>query len=58
MTDEQRLRHKEAKKKYKPKVKRFSVDFYPTETDLLAQIQKQPNKQGYIKNLIRKDMRA
>ena len=47
---------KKAKKKYKAKVKRFSVDFYPTEADLYEHIQKQPQKQTYIKNLIRADM--
>lgn len=56
MTEEQRAKHRVAKKKYKAKVRRFSVDFYPTEYDLLAQIEKQPNKQGYIKELIRKDI--
>lgn len=45
-----------AKKKYKPNVKRFSVDFYPTESDLIEHLAKQENKQGYIKELIRKDM--
>ena len=48
---------RKAKKKYKAKVKRFSLDFYPTEADLLAQIEKQTNKQGYIKRLIGEDMK-
>ena len=48
---------KRAKKKYKEKVKRFSVDFYPTEAELYEHIQKQPQKQTYIKNLIREDMK-
>lgn len=47
---------KKAKKKYKAKVKRISVDFYPTEADLIAHIEKQPQKQTYIKNLIRADI--
>lgn len=47
---------KKAKKKYKAKVKRFSVDFYHTEAELYEHIQKQPQKQTYIKNLIRADM--
>ena len=47
---------KKAKKKYLGKGKRLTVDFYPTEADLIAQIEKQPQKQTYIKNLIRKDM--
>lgn len=52
MTDAQ----KRAKAKYQAKVKRFTVDFYPSEADLIAQIEKQPNKQGYIKSLIRADI--
>lgn len=48
---------KKAKQKYQSKVKRFTVDFYPTETDLFEQLQKQPQKQTYIKNLIRADIK-
>ena len=47
---------KKAKKKYRDKGKRLTVDFYPSEADLIEQIEKQPNKQGYIKGLIRADM--
>lgn len=47
---------KKAKQKYQSKVKRFTVDFYPTEADLFEQLQKQPQKQTYIKNLIRADI--
>lgn len=47
---------KKAKKKYLDKGKRMTVDFYPSEADLIEQIDKQPNKQGYIKNLIRSDI--
>lgn len=47
---------KKALDKYKAKVKRFTVDFTPTESDLWEHVQKQPNKQGYIKALIRADM--
>lgn len=42
--------------KYKEKVKRLTLDFAPTEADLYEHIQAQPNKQGYIKALIRADM--
>lgn len=42
--------------KYKEKVKRMTLDFAPTESDLYDHIQQQPNKQGYIKALIRADM--
>ena len=47
---------KNAKKKYRDQGKRLTVDFYPSETDLIEQIEKQPNKQGYIKSLIRADI--
>lgn len=47
---------RKAKNKYRDKGKRLTVDFYPSEADLIEQIEKQPNKQGYIKNLIREDM--
>ena len=47
---------KKAKKKYKSKVKTITVSFYPTEAALVQQVERQPNKQGYIKNLIRADM--
>lgn len=43
--------------KYKQKVKRMTLDFAPTEFDLLDHINSQPNKQGYIKSLIRADMK-
>ena len=46
-----------AAQKYKrEKTKRITVDFYPAESDLWEHIQQQPNKQGYIKGLIRADM--
>lgn len=48
---------RKANKKYKAaKVKRVMVEFYPTDADLLEQIEKQPQKQTYIKNLIRADI--
>lgn len=53
MTSEAQLK---AVKKYKEKVKRTTVDFHPTESDLWEHLQEQPNKQGYIKKLIREDM--
>ena len=53
MTSEAQMK---AVKKYKEKVKRLTVDFYPTEADLYEHLQNQPNKQGYIKNLIRADI--
>lgn len=47
---------KKAKKKYRDKGKRLYIDLYPSETDLIEQVEKQPNKQGYIKGLIRDDI--
>lgn len=41
---------------YKKKVKRITIDFAPTETDMWEHIQSQEKKQTYIKNLIRADM--
>lgn len=48
---------RKAKNKYRAKCKRLTIDFYPSEADLIAQVEKQPQKQTYIKNLIREDMR-
>ena len=47
-----------ALKKYKANVKRFTVDFTPSEIDLFEHIQSFPKgtKQTYIKDLIRADM--
>lgn len=47
---------KKAAKKYKQKVKRFTVDFYPTEDEMWEHLQAQSKKQTYIKALIRADM--
>lgn len=48
---------KKAVRKYKEKVKRISVEFFPTENVLWEHLQSQPKKQTYIKNLIREDMK-
>lgn len=47
---------KKARNKYNAKRQRLYLDFYPTETELWEHINKQENKQGYIKDLIRKDI--
>ena len=47
---------KRANAKYAKKVKQQLVKFYPTESDLWDYLQAQPNKMGYIKELIRADM--
>ena len=49
---------KKARDKYNAKRQRLTIDFYPTESDLWEHINKQENKAGYIKDLIRKDMNA
>lgn len=48
---------KQARKKYRGKGNRMTIDFYPTEIDLWEHIQNQPKKQTYIKQLIRDDMK-
>lgn len=52
-TSEAQLR---AVKKYKEKVKRITVDFYPADEEMWQHIQSQEKKQTYIKDLIRADM--
>ena len=47
---------KNAKKKYRDKGQRLTMDFYPSEAELWEHILKQPKKQTYIKDLIRADM--
>lgn len=47
---------KKAKKKYQNKGKRIYIEFYPTEAELIEHLEKQPNRQGYIKGLIRADL--
>ena len=46
-----------AVQKYMKKANRMTMNFYPTEESLWNHIQQQPNKQGYIKDLIRADMK-
>ena len=47
---------KKAKAKYNQKVSKITIEFYPTDAELLAKVNEQPSKQGYIKELIRKDL--
>lgn len=54
LTSEAQLR---AVKKYKEKVKRITIEFYPTDDEMWEHIQNQPKKQAYIKDLIREDMK-
>lgn len=48
---------KRAKAKYNEKVTKIAIEFYPQDAELLQKVNSQPNKQGYIKELIRKDIR-
>ena len=48
---------KRAKKKYYEKLTRVVIEFYPDDSDILKKVQEQPNKQRYIKDLIRKDLK-
>lgn len=45
-----------AKKKYKAKIKREVVEFYPGDADIYNHLLSKKKKQTYIKNLIRADM--
>ena len=47
---------KRAKKKYQKNITRLTIDFYPTEKPLIDKISEQPQKQTYIKDLIRADI--
>ena len=47
---------KKALEKYKANVKRITVDFPPSESELWEHLQAQGKKQTYIKGLIRDDM--
>lgn len=48
---------KRAKAKYNSKVTKVSIEFYPDDAELLNKVKEQPNKQKYIKDLIRKDLK-
>ena len=47
---------KRAKAKYNEKVTKVTIEFYPSDDELLQKVNSQPSKQGYIKELIRKDL--
>ena len=50
---------KRANAKYRrEKVKSTTVAFYPQDSDLWEHLGRQPNKQAYIRALIRADMEA
>ena len=49
---------KRAKAKYDGKIlKRIMIEFYPQDAELLQKVMEQDSKQGYIKDLIRKDLK-
>lgn len=49
---------KRAAKEYRKKTKKIQLEFSPAEEKLWDHIQSQENKQGYIKSLIRNDMKG
>lgn len=49
---------KKANQKYKSNIKRFTVDFTPSEADLFLYLSNKTNKQRYIKDLITADYNA
>jgi hypothetical protein len=57
-SEAQKRAAKKFKEKYKEKVKRITVDFYPADAELWEHIQSQNKKQTYIKDLIRRDMKG
>lgn len=53
MTDAERR----AKKKYREKTIFFRLELYPTDADIINKLDNVPTKAGYIKNLIREDIK-
>ena len=50
---------KKADAKYKAKnTRQLVIRFYPADADILAHLEAQGNKQGYIKRLIAEDMKG
>lgn len=47
---------KRAKQNYNKKISHFYMEFTEKEKDLKEHLYSKPNKSGYIKSLIRKDM--
>lgn len=49
---------KRAKQKYNEKVVKVTIEFYPnTDADLIKKVKEQASQQGYIKELIKKDLK-
>lgn len=47
---------KRANRNYKRKIKRLYIELYLSDQDIIDHLDAQPQKQTYIKDLIRKDM--
>lgn len=47
---------RKAKATYQSKLKAVKLTFYPADFVLWSQLEKQTNKSGYIKNLIKQDI--
>lgn len=60
MTVDERKREvqRKAKRKYKQKIRRLTVELYPTEQDIIYKIDSVPQYATYIKGLIRADISA
>lgn len=60
MTVDERKREvqRKAKRKYKQKIRRLTVELYPTEQDIIDKIDIVPQYATYIKGLIRADISA
>lgn len=48
---------KKAQSKYRKSLKRMTFEFYPTDQDVLDKLNSVESKQGYIKALIREDIK-
>ena len=48
---------KRARERYRKKITRVTIEFSLRELDLIAHLDKQEQRQTYIKNLIREDMK-
>ena len=47
---------RKAKRAYKSKIKRVTIELYPTDSAIKEHLQQQENVSGYIKQLIRDNM--
>lgn len=58
MEERKREVQRKAKRKYKQKIRRLTVELYPTEQDIIEKIDSVPQYATYIKGLIRADISA